>query len=102
MYLLVFFYFYLVLYSLLCMCCGGCKYQSVRGSCYTTDCGGGVLDHELLEAGFPTGTKLTSQLKTEDKVNQIHTALIKAQSVVSDWGRRQSEVGVMQPQRFPL
>lgn len=60
------------------------------------------MDHEILEAGFPTGTKLTSQLKTEDNVNQIHAALIKAQSVVSDWGRRQSEVSVKQPHRFRL
>ncbi|KAK4318882.1 hypothetical protein Pmani_010146 [Petrolisthes manimaculis] len=55
------------------------------------DCGGGVLDHELLEAGFPIGTKLTSQLKTEENLSRLHAGLVKAQSVVSDWGKRPSE-----------
>ncbi|XP_068212813.1 ribosome quality control complex subunit NEMF-like [Palaemon carinicauda] len=49
------------------------------------DCGGGVLDHHLLEAGFPIGAKFGKHLKAEDDLSQLHLAVSKAQSTVTQW-----------------
>lgn len=58
------------------------------------DCGGGVLDHQLLEAGFPIGSKLGQNLKVDDDLTQLHLAASKAQAVVTQWDT------TFQPQGF--
>lgn len=61
-----------------------------------TDCGGGVLEHELLEVGIPVGAKLGHHLKVDDDLTQLHTAAVRAQAVVTDWVKRTSkEVRIM-------
>ncbi|XP_045605121.2 ribosome quality control complex subunit NEMF isoform X1 [Procambarus clarkii] len=57
------------------------------------DCGGGVLDHELLEAGYPTGTKLGHPMKSDDDLTQLHSAVIRAQAVVTQWTTRSQPQG---------
>ncbi|XP_066952776.1 ribosome quality control complex subunit NEMF [Macrobrachium rosenbergii] len=49
------------------------------------DCGGGVLDHNLLESGFPVGAKFGKHLKADDDLSQLHLAVSKAQSTVTQW-----------------
>lgn len=53
-----------------------------------TDCGGGVIDHHLLEAGFPPSAKLGNHLKADDDLTQLHQAATKAQAVVTAWGEK--------------
>lgn len=57
------------------------------------DCGGGVLDHELLEAGFRTGAKLGQDLKINDDLTQLHKAATRAQAVVTEWAKRPFQEG---------
>ena len=52
------------------------------------DCGGGVVEHELLEAGLPPNTKVTQCLRTEEDLVRLHTAASRAQEVVTDWAKR--------------
>ncbi|KAG7169666.1 Nuclear export mediator factor Nemf-like, partial [Homarus americanus] len=57
------------------------------------DCGGGVVDHVLLEAGFPVGTKCGHHLKIDDDLTKLHTAAAKAQAVVTEWSTRSCTEG---------
>lgn len=57
------------------------------------DCGGGVLDHELLEVGIPIGAKFGHYLKVDDDLTQLHAAAVKAQAVVTEWVKRSNKEG---------
>ncbi|ROT82833.1 Serologically defined colon cancer antigen 1-like protein [Penaeus vannamei] len=57
------------------------------------DCGGGVIDHHLLEAGFPPSAKLGNHLKADDDLTQLHQAATKAQAVVTAWGEKTQSSG---------
>ncbi|KAK8390645.1 hypothetical protein O3P69_010388 [Scylla paramamosain] len=57
------------------------------------DCGGGVVEHELLEAGLPPNTKVTQCLRTEEDLARLHTAACHAQEVVTDWAKRPASQG---------
>lgn len=48
------------------------------------DCGGGVLEHQLLVAGFPVGAKLGRDLKADGDLTSLHEAITAAQATVSD------------------
>ncbi|XP_071551186.1 uncharacterized protein Clbn [Panulirus ornatus] len=57
------------------------------------DCGGGVLDHELLQVGIPIGAKFGHYLKVDDDLTQLHAAAVKAQAVVTEWVKRSNKEG---------
>ncbi|XP_063613689.1 ribosome quality control complex subunit NEMF-like isoform X2 [Penaeus indicus] len=57
------------------------------------DCGGGVIDHNLLEAGFPPSAKLGQHLKADDDLTQLLQAATKAQAVVTAWADRTQSSG---------
>lgn len=57
------------------------------------DCGGGVVEHELLEAGLPPNTKVVQCLRTEEDLTRLHTAACHAQEVVTDWAKRPPSQG---------
>lgn len=57
------------------------------------DCGGGVLEHELLEAGLAPSTKVTQCLRAENDLAQLHTAACRAQEVVTNWAKRPASQG---------
>lgn len=48
------------------------------------DCGGGVLEHQLLVAGFPVGAKLGRDLNPDGDLTSLHEAITKAQAAVID------------------
>ncbi|CAL4114173.1 unnamed protein product [Meganyctiphanes norvegica] len=48
------------------------------------DCGGGVVEHQLLVAGFPVGAKLGRDLKLDGDLTSLHNAITAAQATVTD------------------
>ncbi|KAG0710660.1 Nuclear export mediator factor Nemf [Chionoecetes opilio] len=57
------------------------------------DCGSGVVEHQLLEAGLPPTTKVTQCLRAEEDLARLHTAACRAQEVVTGWAKRPASQG---------
>lgn len=62
--------------------------QCIQRDGVIADCGGGVVEHALLEAGLAPSTKVTQCLRAEEDLTRLHTAACRAQEVVTDWAKR--------------
>lgn len=58
------------------------------------DYGPAVIDHVLLEAGFPSNCKLGKQFDIEKDIQKLHAALLKAEELICVASKTTSKVKI--------